>query len=69
MVDSLALAKALAEGRLLGAGLDVIADEPQIHKDHPLVKERKSVPPSLSSFPSCEPFVFLNERRILVWDR
>lgn len=43
IVDSDALAKALGEGKLLGAGLDVLTGEPQIKADHPLVKEKKCV--------------------------
>ena len=39
VVDSDALAKALHEGWIWGAGLDVIAGEPNIPADHPLVKE------------------------------
>ncbi|AIF50725.1 2-hydroxyacid dehydrogenase [Pelosinus sp. UFO1] len=35
IVDELALAQALKEGRLLGAGLDTFASEP-VHKDNPL---------------------------------
>lgn len=41
VVDSDALAKALAEEWIWGAGLDVVEGEPQITKDHPLVKEPK----------------------------
>ena len=39
VVDSDALAKALHEGWIWGAGLDVVAGEPNIPADHPLVKE------------------------------
>lgn len=39
LVDSDALAKALNEGWIWGAGLDVIEGEPKIAADHPLVKE------------------------------
>lgn len=43
MVDSDALAKALKEERLLGAGLDVLTGEPNIGADHPLVQEQRAV--------------------------
>jgi glyoxylate/hydroxypyruvate reductase len=39
LVDSDALAKALKEGWIWGAGLDVVEGEPNISADHPLVKE------------------------------
>ncbi|KIK67215.1 hypothetical protein GYMLUDRAFT_37285 [Collybiopsis luxurians FD-317 M1] len=39
VVDSIALAKALQEGWIYAAGLDVVEGEPNISKDHPLVKE------------------------------
>ena len=39
LVDSYALAKALREGWIWGAGLDVVENEPYITPDHPLVKE------------------------------
>lgn len=39
LVDSEALAKALKEGRIFGAGLDVLEGEPHITKDHPLIQE------------------------------
>ena len=39
IVDSDALAKALREGWIWGAGLDVLEGEPHITVDHPLVKE------------------------------
>ena len=41
LVDSNALAKALRENWIWGAGLDVVAGEPGIGKDHPLVQEPK----------------------------
>lgn len=39
VVDSDALANALHEGWIWGAGLDVVAGEPNVLADHPLVKE------------------------------
>lgn len=38
VIDQAALLKALAEGRLAGAALDVIDGEPDIGRDHPLVQ-------------------------------
>jgi len=43
VVDSDALAKALHEGWIWGAGLDVVAGEPNVLADHPLVKEPRCV--------------------------
>ncbi|KAI0674560.1 hypothetical protein C8Q78DRAFT_1015564 [Trametes maxima] len=43
LVDSNALAKALKEGWLYGAGLDVVEGEPKVDQDHPLVKEPRCV--------------------------
>jgi glyoxylate/hydroxypyruvate reductase len=39
LVDSDALAQALSEQRIWGAGLDVVEGEPHVDADHPLVKE------------------------------
>jgi glyoxylate/hydroxypyruvate reductase len=39
LVNSDALAKALREGWIWGAGLDVVEGEPQVTADHVLVKE------------------------------
>ena len=39
LVDSDALATALREGWIWGAGLDVVEGEPDIAADHPLVNE------------------------------
>ena len=43
LVDSDALALALREGWIWGAGLDVVEGEPEITADHPLVKEPRCV--------------------------
>jgi len=43
VVDSDALAKALREGWIWAAGLDVVAGEPKISTDHPLVQEPRLV--------------------------
>jgi glyoxylate/hydroxypyruvate reductase len=39
IVDSDALVKALKEGWIWGAGVDVVEGEPNVRNDHPLVKE------------------------------
>lgn len=41
LVDSQALAKALREGWIWGAGLDVVEGEPDITIEHPLLQERR----------------------------
>ncbi|KAI5121428.1 hypothetical protein M0805_006190 [Coniferiporia weirii] len=43
LVDSDALARALREGWIWGAGLDVVEGEPRVGSDHPLVKEPRCV--------------------------
>lgn len=43
LVDSDALAKALREGWIWGAGLDVVEGEPNVTIDHPLVKEPRCI--------------------------
>jgi len=43
LVDSNALAMALGQGWIWGAGLDVVEDEPNVSADHPLVQEPKCV--------------------------
>ncbi|EIN09053.1 hypothetical protein PUNSTDRAFT_102598 [Punctularia strigosozonata HHB-11173 SS5] len=43
VVDSDALARALREGWIWGAGLDVVEGEPNVTADHPLVKEPRAV--------------------------
>ncbi|THG97880.1 hypothetical protein EW145_g7524 [Phellinidium pouzarii] len=43
LVDSDALARALREGWIWGAGLDVVEGEPRVGTDHPLVNEPRCV--------------------------
>ncbi|THH01838.1 hypothetical protein EW145_g6849 [Phellinidium pouzarii] len=43
IVDSDALAEALREGWIWGAGVDVVEGEPQVGADHPLVKESRCI--------------------------
>ncbi|KAI9454371.1 hypothetical protein F5148DRAFT_1326706 [Russula earlei] len=43
LVDSDALAKALREGWIWGAAVDVVEGEPQVGADHPLVREPRCV--------------------------
>lgn len=43
IIDTDALAKALAEETIFGAGLDVIENEPNIQADHPILKQPRCV--------------------------
>ena len=43
LVDTEALIRALKEGVIQGAGLDVIEEEPNINRDHPLLHEPRYV--------------------------
>lgn len=43
VLNNEALALALEEGRIFGAGLDVVHGEPNIEADHPLVRQHRAV--------------------------
>ena len=43
IVDSDALAQALQEGRVFGEGVDVVAGEPDVKADHPLLQQPRCV--------------------------
>ncbi|KAF2844800.1 glyoxylate reductase [Plenodomus tracheiphilus IPT5] len=43
VIDTEALVKALDEGVIFGAGLDVVENEPNIQADHPLLKQPRCV--------------------------
>jgi glyoxylate/hydroxypyruvate reductase len=43
IIDTNALVKALDEGQIFGAGLDVIENEPNIQADHPILKQPRCV--------------------------
>ncbi|KAH7088751.1 hypothetical protein FB567DRAFT_559402 [Paraphoma chrysanthemicola] len=43
IIDTNALIKALDEGQIFGAGLDVIENEPNIQADHPILKQPRCV--------------------------
>lgn len=43
VVDTDALVEALDQGRIFGAGLDVIEGEPDIRSDHPILKQERCV--------------------------
>ncbi|USP76172.1 uncharacterized protein yc1106_03446 [Curvularia clavata] len=43
IIDTDALVKALDEGQIFGAGLDVIENEPNITADHPILKQPRAV--------------------------
>lgn len=43
IVDNIALAKILKEGKIAGAGIDVFDMEPPLDRDYPLLKEKNAV--------------------------
>lgn len=71
IVDSAALAAALNEGRLAGAGIDVFENEPPISPEHPLCQAKNTVLTPHVAFASKEALekradiVFENIRRFL----
>lgn len=65
VVDSAALADALNNGRLAGAGIDVFETEPPIAKDHPLLTAKNIIATPHVAFATKEA---LEKRAIIVFD-
>ena len=65
VVDSAALADALNNGRLAGAGIDVFEAEPPIAKDHPLLTAKKVIATPHVAFATKEA---LEKRAVIVFD-
>ncbi len=65
VVDSAALADALNNGRLAGAGIDVFETEPPIVKDHPLLTAKNVIATPHVAFATKEA---LEKRAVIVFD-
>ena len=61
LVDEADLARAIKQGRLAGAGLDVLAAEPP-QENHPLIGLKRVIITPHSSFFSNESFIELKEK-------
>ncbi|MDO4841561.1 MAG: C-terminal binding protein [Phoenicibacter congonensis] len=62
VVDTVALAKALTEGRIWGAGLDVFEQEQPFDFEHPIMKAPHTVLSSHAAFASTESLIELRTR-------
>lgn len=65
VVDSSALADALNEGRLAGAGIDVFEMEPPVPEDHPLLRAKHVIATPHVAFATKEA---LEKRAVIVFD-
>ena len=65
VVDSKALADALSEGKIAGAGVDVFETEPPIAVDHPLLKSKNLIATPHVAFATKEALV---KRAVIVFD-
>lgn len=65
VVDSAALADALNEGRLAGAGIDVFETEPPVAEDHPLLTAKHVIATPHVAFATREA---LEKRAVIVFD-
>ena len=65
VVDSDALAKALKEGRIAGACIDVFENEPPVRKDHPLLLAPNTIVTPHVAFATREALV---KRAVIVFD-
>ena len=65
VLDSQALADALNEGRIAGAGIDVFEGEPPIAADHPLLNSKNTILTPHIGFATKEA---LEKRALIVFD-
>lgn len=65
VVDAQALADALNEGKIAGAGIDVFEMEPPVPKDHPLLQAKNVVATPHIAFATKEAF---EKRSVIVFD-